>query len=112
MFRNENGFTFTEVMFALAILTVTAASTASVLIITLSERESVREQFVAYEILQNTFEEIWITNIHPVNDKTIEKNGTIYRVRPTTLREQIKICVQWNGSNGREYEECGAMSYD
>lgn len=113
MLQNYKGFTFVEVMFALVIVTVVVASTAPVLFIVLNERQTVSEQLTAYELLQNTFEEARAMNLNNISERTIEKNGTEYSLYSQTTSElHMQICVQWNGRNGRSYEECGVAHYD
>src|SRR5690606_4320431 len=106
MLQNYKGFTFIEVMFSLVIVTITVASTAPVLFIVLNERQTVADQLAAYEILQNNFEEALAKNLKNIYEKTIEKNGTVFSLYSELNEVQLKICVQWDGRNGRAYEEC------
>lgn len=109
MLRNCNGFTLIEVLFALVIFTVVIASTASILFIVLNERQSVSEQLIAYEILNNTFEKIRTNNELNLPEKTIERNGTTYSLSSNKDEVELHICVEWQARNKRAYEECGVI---
>lgn len=106
-----NGFTFVEVMFALVIFTVTIASTVPVLIFAIKEKQTIKEQLAAYEILHNTFEEIRAYNQIPDIKNQITKRGTTFDINFDQVDEEIHICVQWTGKNGREYDECGVIKW-
>lgn len=111
MLRNYKGFTFVEIMFALVIITVTVASTAPVLFVILNERQTLAEQLTAYEILHNTFAETKALHLQTIPEKTIAKNDTEYTLYSQTSDLEMRICVQWNGRNGRTYEECGVAHH-
>lgn len=113
MLQNSKGITFVEVMFALVIFTVTIAFTTPILILLLKEKQSVDEQLVAYEILQNEFEEIRVLNKGPapLAEKSIHKVGTTFFIYSEHFEQYIKICVKWQSKNGRDYEECGVLKW-
>lgn len=105
------GFTFTEVMFALVVFTVTIASTVPLFLFVIKEKQTINEQLLAYEILHNTFEEIRASNDIPVIEPQTTKRGTTFEITMKQTDEEIQICVQWTGKNGREYDECGVMKW-
>lgn len=98
-------------MFALVIFTITIASTVPLLIFVLKEKQTIDEQLAAYEILHNTFEEIRASDKIPEVENQITKMGTTFEVMIKQAEQQIHMCVQWTGKNGREYEECGVVKW-
>ena len=113
MFQNYKGFTFIEVMFAIAILAVAIAASTSIFILVLKERQTVAEQLAAYEILHNAFEERNAFKQPPdFLKQTIIKNGTVYTLHLHKSDRNVHICINWEGRNGRAYEECGVVRDD
>lgn len=112
MLANCKGFTLIEVTISLAMITIIIAATAPLFTTVLQERQTVKQQLFAYEIIQNTLEEYRTTNEEPIEESSISKDGTDYllTVRQKT-EDMIEICIKWKGKNGRNYEECGTGSH-
>lgn len=109
--RKCEGFTFAEVMFALVIFTITIASLIPLFLFVMKEKQTVREQLIAYEILHNLFEEMRAKNEMPDVEQKMVKRGTIFEINIVQTDENIHICVEWIGKNEREYDECGVIKW-
>lgn len=107
--RNSKGFSLFEVIAAMGVFTIAAATLFPLLIHVYEERASIREQRQALELLQNHIQ-IWIadTDTEIAEDEVVEK-GRSYRfsAKQTGSKNILKLCVSWKASNERGYEKCG-----
>lgn len=110
MLKKSDGFTLIEVMAALAVLTITAATTIPLLTQVYRERISVSQEREALAILQNRIE-LWTTSgkSSVPKNSVVHRSGTVYRMswHLEDGKHTVKTCISWQGRNERRYEQCG-----
>lgn len=102
--NNEKGLTLIEAVAALSLMTIAATILLPLYVLILSEKQTLSEQRVAYEILERMAIEGQVEE----KEETIfhEKINTEYTMQKKRKREGVDICVRWKGANKRSYETC------
>lgn len=107
MLKNNNGFTLTECLVSLLILTVSAQFLVPAFTHTLIEAKAIRQHQDALTLLHNDLID-WSQN-DVVPPKQVNLHSTTYSLEGSFQSNLASLCIKWKIPPDRSGKECGEI---
>ncbi len=107
MWLNNKGFFMSELLLSLSAWLMATGILLPLAITLLGHSMQIRQEADALHLLYDRLQEMKLTP-EPLEDSSIERNGTVFRVkvRAADQESRVKVCVEFDGFNKTSSSKC------